>query len=65
LVVSGIVNLVLAAIIVTGWPGTATWTLGLLFGINMFMWGVSLVVSAIGCRAVADAPQATKPKGRI
>jgi len=62
MVVGGVVNLVLAAIIVTGWPGSATWTLGLLFGINMFMWGVSLVMTAIGCRAVADVPPATKPK---
>lgn len=44
----------------TGTPGTAAWTLGLLFGINLFMWGMSLVMTAIGCRAVARAPHATK-----
>jgi uncharacterized membrane protein HdeD (DUF308 family) len=62
-VVGGVVNLALAAIILTGWPGTATWTLGLLFGINMFMWGVSLAMTAIECRAVAAAPEAAKSKG--
>ena len=61
-VIGGVINLLLAAIIVSGWPGSATWTLGLLFGINMFMWGVSLVMTAIGCRAVAAAPEAAKPK---
>jgi uncharacterized membrane protein HdeD (DUF308 family) len=60
LVIGGVVNLFLSVIIVSGWPGTAAWTLGLLFGINLFMWGVSLVMTAIGCRAVSDAPQATK-----
>jgi uncharacterized membrane protein HdeD (DUF308 family) len=60
LVVGGVVNLILSAIIVSGWPGTAAWTLGLLFGINLFMWGVSLVMTAIGCRAVTAAPQATR-----
>ncbi|MCK1276001.1 DUF308 domain-containing protein [Bradyrhizobium sp. 61] len=60
LVVGGVVNLILSAIIASGWPGTAAWTLGLLFGINLFMWGMSLVITAIGCRAVARAPHATK-----
>ena len=60
LVIGGIINLMLAVIIVSGWPGTAAWMLGLLFGINLFMWGMSLVMTAIGCRAVTAAPQATK-----
>ncbi len=60
LVVGGVVNLILSAIIVSGWPGTAAWTLGLLFGINLFMWGMSLVMTAIGCRAVTLAPPATR-----
>lgn len=66
-------NTLISAAILTGWPappagaqqmtgtpGTAAWTLGLLFGINLFMWGMSLVMTAIGCRAVARAPHATK-----
>jgi len=57
----GVVNIILAAIILSGWPGTAAWTLGLLFGINLFMWGLSLVMTALACRAVHDAPQATQP----
>jgi len=60
MVVGGIVNLILAFIILSGWPGTAAWTLGLLFGINLFMWGLSLVMTAIACRAVHDAAQATQ-----
>ena len=56
LLFSGIVDLILAAIIISGWPGTAEWTLGLLFGINLFMWGLSLVMTALACRTVPDAP---------
>jgi len=60
LLFGGVVNIILAVIILSGWPGTAAWTLGLLFGINLFMWGLSLVMTAIACRAVHDAPPATQ-----
>jgi uncharacterized membrane protein HdeD (DUF308 family) len=40
---SGILSLVLAAIIFTGLPGTAVWVLGLLVGINMLFFGFSLI----------------------
>ena len=56
-VFGGIVNIVLAAIIISGWPGTAEWTLGLLFGINLLMWGFSLVMTALACRAMPAAPR--------
>jgi uncharacterized membrane protein HdeD (DUF308 family) len=53
---SGGVDLVLAAIIIAGWPGTAAWVLGLLVGINLFMSGVALVMTALACRSVAETP---------
>lgn len=56
MVFGGVVNLLLAAIILSGWPGTAEWTLGLLFGINLLMWGISLVMTAIACRGVHERP---------
>jgi uncharacterized membrane protein HdeD (DUF308 family) len=40
---SGLTALILALIIWMGWPGTAEWLLGLLFGINMFFGGWSMV----------------------
>ena len=43
LIVSGIISLILAAIIIAGWPGTAFWVLGLLVGINMLFFGSSLL----------------------
>ena len=46
LVVSGIIALILAYIIYAGWPGTAFWVLGLLIGINMIFFGLSLIFLA-------------------
>ena len=40
---SGLTALILAVVVWMGWPGTAEWLLGLLFGINMFLGGWSLV----------------------
>jgi uncharacterized membrane protein HdeD (DUF308 family) len=50
--VAGIANIILAAIIWSGFPGTAEWVLGLLFGINLLLWGIALVMTALACRAM-------------
>lgn len=44
---SGIADLILAAIIILSWPVSASWTLGLLVGINLLTSGVAIVVMAI------------------
>jgi uncharacterized membrane protein HdeD (DUF308 family) len=54
-VFGGLVNIVLSVLIISGLPGTAEWTLGLLFGINLLMWGFSLVMTALACRAMSAA----------
>jgi uncharacterized membrane protein HdeD (DUF308 family) len=59
--ISGIADLILAGIIIVGWPGTVAWALGLLMGINLFMWGLALVMTAIACRTVGDAPEQAGP----
>ena len=51
MMVSGIVDLILAFIIVTGLPGTAAWALGLLVGINMLFGGTSLIAMALHARS--------------
>lgn len=40
MLLSGVVSLILSYMIFTGFPGTALWILGLLFGINMIFTGV-------------------------
>jgi uncharacterized membrane protein HdeD (DUF308 family) len=49
-VFSGIVDLVLAFIIMSGLPGTAEWVIGLLVGINLVMMGFSIVMIALAVR---------------
>jgi uncharacterized membrane protein HdeD (DUF308 family) len=53
---SGLADLVLAAIIIAGWPLSASWVLGLLVGINLITSGLALVMAAIaGRNLVPDA----------
>src|SRR5437763_7318448 len=59
LLASGIIDLILAAIILAGLPGTAAWAIGLIVGINMLFGGSSLIAMALHGRAsepVRSAP---------
>ncbi len=53
MLVSGIIDLVLAMLILAGFPGTAAWAIGLLVGINMMMGGIALVAMALHARPSA------------
>lgn len=55
MLVSGLIDLVLAAIILVGLPGTAAWALGILVGINMIFGGTALL--AMGLHARKAAPR--------
>jgi uncharacterized membrane protein HdeD (DUF308 family) len=50
MLVSGIVDLILAGIIFAGLPGTAAWALGLLVGINMLFGGTAMIGMALAAR---------------
>jgi uncharacterized membrane protein HdeD (DUF308 family) len=43
---SGIISILMAGVIISGFPGTAFWILGLLVGINMLFFGSSLLALA-------------------
>jgi uncharacterized membrane protein HdeD (DUF308 family) len=47
---SGIVDLILAGLILTGLPGTATWAIGLLVGINLVFGGTAMAAMALHAR---------------
>jgi uncharacterized membrane protein HdeD (DUF308 family) len=47
---SGIVDLLLAAMILAGLPSTAAWAIGLLVGINMVFGGTALIAMALHAR---------------
>jgi uncharacterized membrane protein HdeD (DUF308 family) len=64
LAISGVADLILAGIIIAGWPGSVAWALGLLIGINLFMSGVALVMTAIACGSVSDASETAAPVRR-
>jgi uncharacterized membrane protein HdeD (DUF308 family) len=47
---SGIVDLILAALIISGWPGTAGWVLGLIVGVNLITSGIAIIMVAVTAR---------------
>jgi uncharacterized membrane protein HdeD (DUF308 family) len=50
---SGLVDLLLAYLIWDGWPSSAGWAIGLLVGINMVFVGLSLIMTALAARTMA------------
>jgi uncharacterized membrane protein HdeD (DUF308 family) len=50
LLISAIVDLVLAGVIFFGLPGTAAWAIGTLVGINLVMGGTALIMMAMHAR---------------
>jgi uncharacterized membrane protein HdeD (DUF308 family) len=48
---NGIIDLILAGIIIAGLPGTLAWALGLLVGIDMLFGGVTLIAMALEARS--------------
>jgi len=61
MLISGIIDLILAAIIWAGLPGTAAWALGLLVGINMLFGGSAMIAMALHARS-ADPTTSVAPK---
>ncbi|MDE2229775.1 MAG: HdeD family acid-resistance protein [Alphaproteobacteria bacterium] len=55
LVLNGVIDLGLAAVIFAGLPGTATWALGLLVGIDLVFGGMALITMALHARGSAPA----------
>jgi uncharacterized membrane protein HdeD (DUF308 family) len=55
MLLSGVVDLILAGMIYAGLPGTAAWAIGLLVGINMVFGGSALIAMALHARNAAPA----------
>jgi uncharacterized membrane protein HdeD (DUF308 family) len=49
---SGMADLILAGIIIAGWPGTAAWALGLIVGVNLITSGAAITTVALAAREV-------------
>jgi uncharacterized membrane protein HdeD (DUF308 family) len=50
LVVSGVVDIIISGLIITGLPSSAEWAIGLLVGINLLFGGTSLIGMALAAR---------------
>ena len=47
---AGVMDIIVAAIIVAGLPGSALWAIGLLVGINLLFGGATLIGVALAAR---------------
>jgi uncharacterized membrane protein HdeD (DUF308 family) len=50
LLIGGIIDLALAALVIAGWPNTSVFILGLYVGINLLFTGFALISAALGAR---------------
>lgn len=50
LLIAGLFDIVIAGLIIAGWPQSAAWAIGLLVGINLLFGGASLIGMALGVR---------------
>jgi uncharacterized membrane protein HdeD (DUF308 family) len=53
ILINGIIDLILAAVIIAGLPGTLAWALGLIVGIDLVYGGTALVALALAARKSA------------
>jgi uncharacterized membrane protein HdeD (DUF308 family) len=53
MMLGGVMDLVLAAIIIAGLPGTLAWALGLLVGIDLLFGGFSLIAMAMSAKSLS------------
>ena len=57
LLMSGIADLMLAAMLIWGWPSTAIWALGLIVGLNLITSGLAIVMVASAARNMVRMAQ--------
>jgi uncharacterized membrane protein HdeD (DUF308 family) len=57
LLMSGIADLVLAGMLISGWPSTAVWALGLIVGLNLITSGLAIVMMASAARSIVRMAQ--------
>jgi len=58
---SGIADLILAGIIIAGWPGSATWALGLIVGVNLVTSGAAITMVALAGRSFVTTLARARP----
>jgi uncharacterized membrane protein HdeD (DUF308 family) len=56
LLLSGLVDLLLAGLVIAEWPSTDLWVLGLFIGVNMMLTGFAIIFAALGARSAGGPP---------
>jgi uncharacterized membrane protein HdeD (DUF308 family) len=51
---AGLMDILIAVMIIAGLPGSALWAVGLLVGINLLFGGISLIGMALAARNAAS-----------
>jgi uncharacterized membrane protein HdeD (DUF308 family) len=51
LILGGLIDFALAALVIAGWPSTSAFILGLYVGINLLFTGFALIFAALGARS--------------
>ncbi len=59
---SGVIDIILASIIIFDLPGTSAWTMGLLVGINMIFGGSALIAMGLHARTKWVGPDVASPR---
>jgi uncharacterized membrane protein HdeD (DUF308 family) len=54
-IASGVIGILLGVMLWVGFPSTALWAVGVLFGVNLLVSGVSMVALALGARSYSRA----------
>jgi len=60
MLLSGVTSIVIAIVILAGWPGTSYWPLGLLLGMNMILFGASLLNISLNFKQLNNNQSAVK-----
>ncbi|GEC15978.1 HdeD family acid-resistance protein [Nitrobacter winogradskyi] len=55
LLIAGVMDIIIAGVIIIGFPGSASWAIGLLVGLNMIFGGASLIGIALAARKVRSS----------
>ncbi|WP_435358495.1 HdeD family acid-resistance protein [Haloarchaeobius sp. DFWS5] len=64
LIASGVLGIIVGVLLFMGLPSTAAWAVGLLFGANLLVSGISMIMLAMGTKKTVEsgvAPPAAKP----
>jgi uncharacterized membrane protein HdeD (DUF308 family) len=48
--VDGLITFLLGLLLITGWPATGLWVIGLFIGINLIVYGIAWIALALGLR---------------